>query len=54
LSKRTLIHQDWVDLLEKKTYSLNQQPLSLQPYQVLWLMPATVNNVSPLWAMQTD
>ncbi|WP_044411071.1 sugar phosphorylase [Thiomicrospira microaerophila] len=48
------IHQDWVDLLEKKTYSLNQQPLSLQPYQVLWLMPATVDNVSPLWAMQTD
>ncbi|WFE69696.1 hypothetical protein P8S54_05180 [Thiomicrospira sp. R3] len=41
-------------LLDKKPYSLNQQPLSLQPYQVLWLMPAAVDSVSPLWAMQTD
>ncbi|UQB42398.1 sugar phosphorylase [Thiomicrospira microaerophila] len=47
------IHQDWVDLLEKKVHPLNQQPLSLQPYQVLWLMPAQVNNINPLWAMQT-
>ena len=47
------ISQDWVDLLDKKVHALNQPPLILQPYQVLWLMPAQVNNINPLWAMQT-
>lgn len=49
-----LAEQDkWVNLLDPMVIDTTK-PIELQPYQVLWLMPETVNNVSPLWAMTTE
>ncbi|HEY9017913.1 sugar phosphorylase [Thiomicrospira sp.] len=44
----------WVDILDHQHYQPKQKPLVLQPYQVVWLMPDSVDNVSPLWAMSTN
>lgn len=44
----------WVDILDHQHYQPLNQTLVLQPYQVLWLMPDSVDNVSPLWAMSTS
>lgn len=44
----------WVDILDHQHYEPMSQPLVLQPYQVLWLMPDNVDSVSPLWAMSTN
>jgi sucrose phosphorylase len=46
-------HDKWVNLLEPTVFE-PANPIELQPYQVLWLMPETINNVSPLWAMSTE
>ena len=46
--------EKWVNILDHQVFEPKQQPMTLQPYQVLWLMPETVDNVSPLWAMQTE
>lgn len=43
----------WVNILDHQHYEPKHQPFVLQPYQVLWLMPDNVDNVSPLWAMST-
>lgn len=44
----------WVDILDHQHYQPTSQPMILQPYQVLWLMPDNVDSVSPLWAMSTS
>lgn len=45
--------EGWVNILDHQHYEPKHQPFVLQPYQVLWLMPDNVDNVSPLWAMST-
>ncbi|MBE0493029.1 MAG: sugar phosphorylase [Thiomicrospira sp.] len=46
--------EGWVNILDHEHYEPQNQLLVLQPYQVLWLMPDNVDNVSPLWAMSTS
>ena len=47
-------HAYWVNLLDNKGVSSAEDKYVLQPYQSVWLMPETVDDVSALWAPMTD
>ncbi len=47
-------HSYWVNLLDNGGVSAAEQKYVLQPYQSVWLMPETVDDVSALWAPFTD
>ena len=44
----------WVNLLDNKGTASTEEKYVLQPYQSVWLMPETVDDVSALWAPFTD
>ena len=44
----------WVNLLDNRGVSSAENNFVLQPYQSVWLMPETVDDVSALWAPFTD
>ncbi|MDG4813128.1 sugar phosphorylase [Hydrogenovibrio sp. 3SP14C1] len=44
----------WVNLLDNRGVSSGENNFVLQPYQSVWLMPETVDDVSALWAPFTD
>ncbi len=44
----------WVNLLDNGGVSNAETKYVLQPYQSVWLMPETVDDVSALWAPYTD
>lgn len=44
----------WVNLLDNRGVSSGESNYVLQPYQSVWLMPETVDDVSALWAPFTD
>jgi len=44
----------WVNLLDNRGVSSEENNFVLQPYQSVWLMPETVDDVSALWAPFTD
>lgn len=47
-------HSYWVNLLDNGGVSAVEEKYVLQPYQSVWLMPETVDDVSALWAPYTD
>ena len=47
-------HSYWVNLLDNGGVSSAEENYVLQPYQSVWLMPETVDDVSALWAPFTD
>ncbi|MBN2866948.1 MAG: sugar phosphorylase [Thiotrichales bacterium] len=47
-------HSYWVNLLDNGGVSSVEERYVLQPYQSVWLMPETVDDVSALWAPFTD
>lgn len=44
----------WVNLLDNQGVSSAENRYVMQPYQSVWLMPETVDDVSALWAPFTD
>jgi len=44
----------WVNLLDNKGTAATEEKFVLQPYQSVWLIPETVDDVSALWAPFTD
>ncbi|MDG6778364.1 sugar phosphorylase [Thiomicrorhabdus sp. zzn3] len=44
----------WVNLLDNQGVSSAETRYVMQPYQSVWLMPETVDDVSALWAPFTD
>lgn len=44
----------WVNLLDNGGVASTEPKYVLQPYQSVWLMPETVDDVSALWAPYTD
>ena len=44
----------WVNLLDNKGTAAKEEKYVLQPYQSVWLMPETVDDVSALWAPFTN
>lgn len=47
-------HAYWVNLLDNRGTSGSAENFVMQPYQSVWLMPETVDDVSALWAPYTD
>ncbi|MDR9498683.1 MAG: sugar phosphorylase [Hydrogenovibrio sp.] len=44
----------WVNLLDNGGVAATETRYVMQPYQSVWLMPETVEDVSALWAPETD